>query len=121
MTMMNRNTIILLVSGIAGLARADAGLPDPTRPADYSVARVIKEDISRQRTEFSVNAIRISGTDRSAIINGKIVRVGDDIGTAKVKAINTMEVVLNYERKLMVVPLYARGISKQFKTSEVKD
>jgi len=109
------------MSGIASMARVDAGLPDPTRPADYSVTRVIKEDLSRQKVEFSVNAIRISESDRSAIVNGKMVRVGDDIGNAKVKAINAKGVVLDYERKLLSVPLYARGISKKFNTSEGKD
>ncbi len=111
--------VLLLVSTI--MAHADAGLPDPTRPADYSVTRVVQQELPRRKTEFSVSVIRISEIDRSAVVNGKMVRVGDDIGSAKIKEINAVEVVLDYERKLIVVPLFARGISKQYKTVAGKD
>ena len=64
---------------------ADVGLSDPTRPADYSAAVSVSQVKPKKRDEFSLNAIRISDEDRSAIVNGRLVRVGDDIGTAKVK------------------------------------
>jgi MSHA biogenesis protein MshK len=113
---MNKYMIASAVLLIATMAQADAGLPDPTRPADYSVTRTIKQITPKQRTEFSVNAIRISEFDRSAIINGRLLRVGNEIGTAKIREINATEVVLEYERKLLTVPLYSQSISKQFKT-----
>ncbi len=94
MEKMNKYMIVSAVLLIATMAHADAGLPDPTRPADYSVTRTIKQITPKQRTEFSVNAIRISELDRSAIINGKLLRVGDDIGTAKIKEINAVEQAL---------------------------
>lgn len=118
MGILNIHIAITLVFASALIVRADAGLPDPTRPADYSVTRVIKQALPGQRTIFSLNAIRISETDRSAIINGMIVRVGDEISNARVKEINAVEVILDYERKLLTVPLYAREISKQYKTSK---
>lgn len=110
----------MLALFIAGLARADAGLPDPTRPADFSTVSSIQQVMPKPRAEFNLNAIRISAVDRSAMINGRLVRVGDDVGTAKVIAINTVDVVLDYERKLITVPLYAQGISKQFLNPEIK-
>ena len=119
--MININSIGILVLMVAVMAHADAGLPDPTRPADYSRTRVIKQDSPKQRAEFSVNAIRISDLDRSAIVNGSMVRVGDEIGAATVKEINAAAVVLDYERKLIIIPLYSQNISKQFKTRESKD
>ncbi len=119
--MMNINTIGVLLLFVAAVARTDAALPDPTRPADYSLTRLVIQDARKQKTEFNVNAIRISDIDRSAIINGRIVRVGDEINTATVKEINAAEVVLDYERKLVVIPLYSQDISKQFKSPEMKD
>lgn len=110
--------LVLLIATIAG---ADAGLPDPTRPADYSVTRVIKQAEPKQRTEFSVNAIRISEVDRSAIINGRLVRIGDEIGLAKVKEINAAAVILDYERKMLTIPLYSQGITKQFLSPETEE
>lgn len=110
-------TLVLLA---ATLANADAGLPDPTRPADYSVARIVTQELPRQRAEFSLNAIRISASDRSAVINGKLVRVGDEIGTATVREISITEVTLDYERKLLSIPLYAQGFTKRFTSPETK-
>ena len=121
MEKMNKYMIVSAALLIATMAHADAGLPDPTRPADYSVTRTIKQITPKQRTEFNVNAIRISELDRSAIINGRLLRVGDDIGTAKIKEINAVEVVLDYERKLLTIPLYSQGVTKQFLTSESED
>lgn len=95
---------------------ADAGLPDPTRPADYSEARAIVKSVPKKRAEFSVNAIRISDSDRSAIVNGRLVRIGDEVGQAQVIEINAVNVVLNFERKLMTVPLYAASFNKKYKT-----
>lgn len=106
---------------IAITLRADADLPDPTRPADYSVAISVKQTTPKTRAEFKLNAVRISAADRSAIVNGRLVRVGDDIGTAKVKEINIQNIVLDYDRKMMTVPLYANGINKLYKDSERKN
>ncbi|MBT7951476.1 MAG: hypothetical protein HN764_07620 [Gammaproteobacteria bacterium] len=112
-------TMFLLFSAIT--LRADVDLPDPTRPADYSVAVSVKQARPKTRAEFNLNAVRISADDRSAIVNGRLVRVGDDIGTAKVKEINIQNIVLDYERKMMTVPLYANGISKLYRDSERKN
>jgi hypothetical protein len=106
---------------IATTMRADADLPDPTRPADYSVAISVKQAAPKTRAEYKLNAVRISVDDRSAIVNGRLVRVGDEIGKAKVKEINIQNIVLDYERKMMTVPLYANGINKLYKNSERKN
>ena len=121
MEKMNKNMLASAALVIATMAHADAGLPDPTRPADYSVTRTIKQITPKQRIEFSVNAIRISELDRSAIINGRLLRVGDEIGTAKIREIRATEVVLEHERKLIIIPLYSLSISKRFKTSKIED
>ena len=94
-----------------------SNLPDPTRPANYSASFSSAPVVARERPDFRVRAIRISEQDRSAIINGMLVRVGDEVGTAKVSEIKNQEVVLDYERKQVRIPLYARNVDKQFKTA----
>ena len=118
--MANRIThyLMLLVLGSGQVAVADiSGLPDPTRPANYSVSFSAAPVIARERAEFNVRAIRISEQDRSAIVNGMLVRVGDEVGSAKVSEIKNQEVVLDYERKQVRVPLYASNVDKKFKTA----
>ena len=111
------NFPLLAIYIFAGNAVAETGtLPDPTRPANYSSSFTSGPVITKQRAEFSVRAIRISVTDRSAIVNGKLVRVGDEIGAAKVNEIKSFEVVLDYERQRVTIPLYARQVDKQYKT-----
>ena len=114
--MVKKNMTCALYLLITTTVNADVGLSDPTRPADYSVAISAKQVAPQKRTEFNLNAIRISNEDRSAIVNGRLVRVGDDIGTAKVREINKQDVVLDYERKQLTIPLYAQGVTKDYKT-----
>ena len=110
--------IVLLVLLVAWPLAAVTGLPDPTRPPDYSQTRTVTNVLPGKRTEFKVNAIRISETDRSAIVNGVVVREGDEIGNARVEEISALEVVLVYERKLLPLPLYTSRVQKQFKKPE---
>lgn len=117
---MKINLLVLIIL-LTGSAHADAALPDPTRPPDFSRVQIVRQDVPKRQSEFSVNAIRISDSDRSAIVNGQIVRVGEVIGTAVVKEINLHEVILDYDRKELTLPLYSGGISKQFKTSVNED
>lgn len=112
--MINTFISILIVLLLALPLGAATGLPDPTRPPDYSESRSITQVLPRKREEFRVNAIRISETDRSAIVNGVVVREGDEVGNARVEEITSLQVVLAYERKLLTVPLYASGVQKQF-------
>ena len=121
MEMVIRNTISILLLLMTTMAVADAGLPDPTRPADYSAAAAVQHLTPKTRAEFSVNAIRISDLGRSAIVNGRLICEGDEIGTARVKQINAANVVLDYERELVTIPLYAEGIKKHYKTPGDKD
>ncbi len=119
--MMVKVTISILFSFPVVMAYADSNLPDPTRPADYSVSYSVEQISPKKRAEFKLNAIRVSDIDRSAIVNGRLVRVGDDIGTAKVREINSQDVVLDYDRKLITIPLYAKAINKNYKTTEIKN
>lgn len=107
-----------MFSVLGSPVQADAALPDPTRPPDYFRAATVPRDAPAQKADFRVNAIRISSSDRSAIINGLLVREGDAVGTAVVKEINIQAVTLDHNRKLLTVPIYTKGFSKKFKNSD---
>jgi hypothetical protein len=80
-------------------------LPDPTRPADFQTTLVV-QDLPRELIDWKVTAIRISDSDRTAIINGQLVRTGDAIGPASIHEIQPIQVILIYDNKQVVVRLF---------------
>ena len=104
---------------LGSAAQAATDLPDPTRPSDYYVPQSVTE-VPRRDAAFSLSANRISPQDRSALLNGTIVRVGDVLDSAKVVEINPTEVIVEYDRKRLTVPLYAQGVTKTLVKEPVK-
>ncbi len=104
------------------IVSSNTELPDPTRPATYQVEEiepVYFEEISDdENINWNVSAIRISENDKSAIINGKLVRVGDDVGPAKVLEIRPLSVVINHEDNKLIVRLYKNQVVKDYKSSK---
>ena len=94
---------------------AVAELPDPTRPADYFIVPEVIEvyELPAELIDWYVTAIRINGNDRSAIINGQLVKEGQTIGPAKVLEIKPVSVVLDYEDRQVVVRLYNNVVEKK--------
>ena len=101
---------------------AVAELPDPTRPATYVVKNiepVFFEEINvKQSINWKLSAIRISDNDRTAILNGKLVRAGDDIGPAKVLEINPLSVVIDHEERKLIVRLFNTKVIKDYKSNK---
>lgn len=93
---------MIVLHPLAVLSQTDS-LPDPTRPAQYS--NTIAEDITSSLVEWKVTAIRISENDRTAIVNGRIARAGDTIGTAKLLEILPHQVILEYDNRKVSVKL----------------
>ncbi len=115
---MSRALYILCLFTLApGPLFAVAGLPDPTRPADYSDAPVMLElyELPKELVEWKVTAIRISENERSAIVNGRLVRTGDVIGPARIVEINPVNVILDYEDKQVIVRLYSDVVLKKMR------
>ena len=81
------------------------GFPDPTRPAEYRETMVM-QDLPPELLEWKVTAIRISDNDRTAIVNGRIVRPGDTIGAAKLLEILPYQVILDYDNRKVAVKLF---------------
>ena len=101
------------------MAWGNAELPDPTRPATYvevSTEPVFVEEIEvKEKMIWKLSAIRISSADRTAIVNGKLVRVGDDIGPAKIIEINPVSVILDHEDRKLIVRLFNNQVVKDYK------
>jgi hypothetical protein len=71
-------------------------LPDPTMPYDYDATpvQVIEFTEPRDGIKWNLTGIRISEQDRSAILNGRVVRAGDWIEGAQVIDIETDAVLI---------------------------
>jgi|LWDU01.1.fsa_nt_gi hypothetical protein len=104
------------------LVSGNTELPDPTRPANYVVddeEPIFFEEIeTREKISLKLSAIRISASDKSAIVNGKLVRIGDEIDTATIIEINRLSVVVSHEDKKIIVRLYNKQFVKDYKPSK---
>jgi MSHA biogenesis protein MshK len=89
---------LCLASGSRVSAESDLSvLPDPTRPAGVSDVESIR---NRGLTE-----IRITPHNRSAVIDGRTVRIGDTVNGAVVSDIRPDEVVLKRGEQLSTMRL----------------
>lgn len=104
------------------IALANAELPDPTRPATYitdDAEPVYFEEINFiEKINWKLSAIRISSSDRTAILNGKLVRAGDVVGPAKVLEINPLSIVIDHEERKLIVRLYKTKVIKNYKSQK---
>ena len=106
----------------SAIALANAELPDPTRPAPYlvdDVEPVFFEEVNFvEKINWKLSVIRISSKDRTSILNGKLVRAGDAICTAKVLAINPLSIVIDHEERKLIVRLYKTNVIKNYKSQK---
>jgi hypothetical protein len=105
---------MLLCAGLmlAGPARGQT-LPDPTRPANYSVRLAASEELPQQFINWDVRAIRTAESGRNAVVNGRLVKIGDEIDTARIVDITPDSVVLDYDRRQLVLRLLPEDIKKK--------
>jgi len=113
--------LCFILMAIPLFVSANTELPDPTRPANFidkDTEPVFIEVIdTKEKISWRVTAIRISKDDRSAIVNGKLVRVGDEISSGTIAEINPLTVVVDYEDKKLIVRLFKNRVKKEYKTS----
>lgn len=86
-------------------------LPDPTRPPDY-VPEPAPVVIPKEMLSWTLSAIKIAPHSRSAILNGELVRPGDEVGPAKVVGISADAVTLEYNGHKIDVPLVQESIKR---------
>ena len=69
-------------------------LTDPTQPAAYIAP-------SATKAEFELTSVLVSGQRKVAVINGRVVAEGDQLGKAKVTRIEKQQVLLSSGGKMI--------------------
>lgn len=111
-------TILGIALAAAVPAAGDgAGLTDPTRPVDYLPASARAQPLPEELIDWRLTAVRIGATDRSAVLNGKVVRAGDSVGRARVLEINPGIVTVEFDRRQVEVRLHAAGVKTKTKAN----
>ena len=64
--------------------------------------------------QWQVTAIRISADDRTAILNGKLVREGDTVNSGQVMEIKPRSVVVNTAEQKLIVKLLSTEVKKEY-------
>lgn len=111
----------ILLFFYSALLYADAPVGrDPTEPFSVSGEEATKEgegnkNEERATTGLVLDAVLISGDDKFAIINNKLVKVGDMIGASKVKTIDSYQVTLVGETGETELQLFGRPIKEPAK------
>ncbi len=98
---------------VAALADDAGALTDPTKPVDYLPASALAQPLPDELVDWRLTAVRIGKDDRSAVLNGKVVRAGDAVGRAKVLEIKSGTVVVELDRRQVEVRLYGTWVKKQ--------
>ena len=87
-------TVLLTMTANSVLA-ADQRLKDPTKPPPNSIRKAAKKRV----THFKLSEIKITATDKQAVINGKRVRKGNRVANYRVKKIAVGYVILSNEKE----------------------
>jgi hypothetical protein len=82
----------LLCLALLGATPARAQLPDPTRPADFELLRMV--ELPKELARWNLTGIKYGADRKSAILNDRIVGIGDRVGTATVVDITPGAIVL---------------------------
>jgi len=104
---------LLIISCSFAAFSVQAQLDDPTRPPGFRLA-LPGGKTSATTNYFSVSSIRLSATQRIAIINDRTVETGDRVNGAKVVAIYPSAVKLKKQGKIFTVRLITR-LSKKIR------
>ncbi len=106
--MMNMRLIRLVFIAMIGITPLIGyAMPvDPTRPFDISS--------SRHDSRLALSAIMIGSGKRIAVINGRIVHIGDQVGFAKVVSIEPNQVQLISSQGMETLTLLVNPLRKVY-------
>ncbi len=108
--------MIVMLMVLFGAGQVWAGdFTDPTRPYQHQNNETLEIEqvyIPDRKIQWRLSGIRLRGDLRTAILNGKLVKEGDDLGVAKVMEIRPREVVLLHEDKNLIVKLLYSDIKR---------
>lgn len=99
-------TLLLAVAGAA----AAGELADPTRPPDFDAAPPVVEPAPLDRSQWTLSLVKISAARRSAVINGRVVRVGEEVDGARVVGIDPRAVQLEKAGERFELRLAEAGV-----------
>jgi hypothetical protein len=108
---------MLLGVALAAAAETSVALPDPTRPYAYATAIEVDTSVRTEGVQWRLNGIRIREGERSAILNGRVVKPGDSLAGARVLEIHPAEVVLEQDAQKIVVKLVLSNVKKHSATA----
>ena len=115
--MKTRNAICLPVMLVSAMSMYTGlhgeTLPDPTRPANYAGSMAVQQELPDKLINWKVRAIRTSERGRNAIVNGRLVKVGDEVDSATIVDITSDTVVLSHDRKQLVLRLVPWDIKQK--------
>ena len=91
-----------------------AATDDPTRPPSFSTGSKVTQKPLAPRSVLS--STLVSPERRSAVINGRVVTLGEDVSGARVMEIDSMKVVLNNNGQQIVLMLLEKNIKQPSKS-----
>jgi hypothetical protein len=113
---MSRFCLLTSLALVAMQVTHAEGLVDPTRPATY---RVTPAATAVSESALRVEAIKRSGERYIAIVNGKLVRPGDRVGSAVIQRIEQASVHYSQSGRTLVARLPGANISVRGERTEV--
>ncbi|MFK5926757.1 MAG: hypothetical protein QM483_09020 [Desulfuromusa sp.] len=118
--------LVILLSCFAGECFAEQSnqFVDPMRPVRYQ-APVGKNSVAekKQRTdtkEWKLTAVLISAGRSVAVINGKSLQEGEQLGGYKLIQIDTDKVILNNKQEKLVLRRAGTGLKKISTKSDIR-
>ncbi|RLA05818.1 MAG: hypothetical protein DRQ47_00145 [Gammaproteobacteria bacterium] len=108
---MQQLLLLFLASFISHAAVAGEKLVDPTKPPPFARTKSSKKIV----TNFKLTEIRITKTDRQAVINGKRLSKGNKIGSYGVRKIEVGYVILANEKRTLRLNLIGSRIIRKEK------
>ena len=98
-----------------GNAWATEQISDPTMPAHYKPTMIVSTSgptLLPEHYEWALNSTIISPSLKIAIINGRQLKLGENINGAILKKIEHQEVALNYQGQTITLLLHHSFISQ---------
>lgn len=110
MIMTRKLTILLLLClSVPGVSAAVTTI-DPTRPYLYDNLQQIQAFNPQADLEWALSGVKITEGKKTAIINGRLVKEGDDLDGARVIEIKPAEVILLQGQQRIAIRLLLQDI-----------
>ena len=103
-------TLITIVSILSWVGAAWAAeLTDPTKPPGVA-ASVAVASVAEKNIDWHLTMIRVGGSGRHIVLNGELLREGDEIAGMRVVAIESGQVTLESDQGPTVLRLLDRDV-----------